>query len=250
MNRFGVNFLACVFLFVFLVAPAQAKFRNSLNFRDNNFVAMNNTELTHRYQEFSDCDSDTLDRTELTYQLTYGIFTNFEVGMSFPIIFYEDAESGLGDVQVYQKFKFTEESGALPTSSGGFELILPTGDESATPPFGSDKLDARFFLTLGQDFGEDWRWLTNGAVRFFGDESHEDKYEFNGALTYQPGSRLKTMLELNGHSGGYQDLSEIYLAPGLNIRPKDNFSFQLTFPVGVSDEAADYKTAFQFAVNF
>ncbi len=250
MKRFFTNLCVVISLTIFVVLPVQGKFRDALNFRDFNFVKMKNIELLHRYQQYTDCESEAYDRSQLTYQLSYGVFTNFELGLSFPVKFYESGENGLGDVQVYQKFKFTEQHGALPTSSGGFELILPTGDESSSPPLGSDKLDARFFFTAGQDFWGNYRWLVNGAVLFAGESEFDDKYEYNAALNYRPGSRVKTVLELNGHSGGPRDLSETYLAPGLILQPKDSFSFHVSVPVGLGNDAADYKTAFQFAVNF
>ncbi len=242
--------LALIFVLPAVLAlPAEAKFRDVINFEDSQFVSMQNMEMFHRYQKFSDTEEDTFERTTLKYQLTYGVLKNFEVGIYIPVHFYEDGNNGIGDAGMYQKFLFTEQEEGLPRTSGGFELIFPTGDEDDLPD-ASDELDARLFFTVDGDFDQDWRWLANVAYRYYGQSEDDDRFEYNTALRVKSGPRLKFVGELNGHSGGRPDQSELYFAPGIIFEPREGFNFTVSAPFGIGGDAADHKSNFQFGIEF
>ncbi len=235
--------------------PAESKFRDVVNFEDNSFVSMDNTELLHRYRKISGYDEDFYDHTRLTYQFAYGILPNFEVGITLPVVFSDGndtvgGEEGIGDVEVYQKFKFSEKGERMPETSGGYALILPTADDEGPPYMGTKKLDARFFVTVGHEFSERTDWLVNFSMRFSGDGDVENKYRYNAALVYQMLDNAKLAFEFNGQTGGIRDETEHYLSPGILFQPRDNLSLNLTVPIGLGSEAADHRAAVQLAVDF
>lgn len=230
-------------------AGAVAKFRDAVQFEDNRFVGIGNFELLHRFQRISG-DTLNLDRTELRYQLVYGVMRNFEVGVRVPVILYQNGEEGIGDVSLIQRFKFTEKGYNFPETSGGFELFFPTGDEDAVPPTGTGSLDVRLFGAIGDDLGPGWAWLTHGGVTFFGDSAIDDAYEYNAALRYRTYPAMKVNFELNGSTGGRFDRSELYVSPGLLLHAQNGLSVSFSFPVGVTSESADQKATLQVSHEF
>ncbi|MFB6344842.1 MAG: hypothetical protein ABEK50_03600 [bacterium] len=243
------------------VGPAEAKFRDALNFEDNQFVNISkliveqdanisSLEGFHRIRAISGSDNGRPDGTFLDYQLTSGVMSFFEVGVNFPVRFYDNGTQGNGDISIFQRFKFQEATEGLPASSGGIELIFPTGDENSNPPTGTDNFNARLFGSLEHSLDENWIWLANGGVTFFGGDQYENRLEYNGALRYQPSSQLKLMVEALGQSGGFRDQSEFYLAPGANLKTESDFSIMVTVPVGLTDDSPDFKPSLQFAHEF
>lgn len=234
-----------------LMVPVEgtAKFRDAVQFEDNRFVGIGNFELLHRFQRISG-DTMTLDRTQLRYQLVYGVMRNFEVGVRVPVILYENGDEGVGDISLLQRFKFTDEGYNFPETSGGFELFFPTGDENDVPPTGSGSLNVRLFAAMGDDLAPGWAWLAHGGVTFFGDSDVEDAYEYNGALRYRTYPSMKVNFELNGSTGGLVDRSELYVSPGLLLHARNGLSVSLSFPVGVTSESADQKATLQVSHEF
>ncbi|GEM_PF-5657050 len=235
------------------VSTAEAKFRDALNFPDNTFAEMDSMELLHRYQKITDYDSDIYNHTRLSYKLTYGVMPGFEAGIKLPVIFAEENvgdDQGIGDLEIFQKFKFMEAEEGLPEMSGGFALILPTAESEGGPFMGTSDLDGRFYATIGQDFAEEVSWLLNAAYRYVGDNDFDDKMSYNAALNVQTGERSKMVLEINGWRGGVRDESEYYASPGLLLQPQDNLSLNISSPIGLNSESADYRALIQFAVDF
>lgn len=232
------------------VNHVNAKYRDAINFEDNRFVGISQFEAFHSYRYINGSDSDNFDGSKLEYQITGGLMTNFEVGAKVPIIFYDNGTNGLGDISLIQRFKFTQETDQLPQSSGGLELFLPTGDEDDNPPTGTDHFSARLFGTIGNSINRDWRWLTNGGVRLFGGDDFDEKWEYNAALRYQYSRPLKFIGELNGRTGGIRDESEIFLSPGTVMQTKGGFNAMISFPIGLTNDSADYETSVQFAYEF
>ncbi|MGM0380721.1 MAG: transporter, partial [bacterium] len=185
------RFFGLIFTLLFsvlLIFPAEAKFRDAINFDDSRFVKMQNMEMLHRYQKFSGTENNSFERTSLKYQLTYGVLRNFEMGINIPVHFYEDGNNGIGDAGLYQKFLFTEQGEGIPRTSGGFELIFPSGDEDELVN-ASDELDARLFFTIDNDFNKKWRWLLNAGYHYYGQNKDEDRLEYNAALRAKSGPR-------------------------------------------------------------
>jgi len=229
----------------------KAKFRDAVHFEDNRFVDIGNFELLHRFQRVTGTDPNgMLDRTELRYQLTYGVMKNFETGLRVPVILFDNGQEGVGDVSLIQRFKFTERRYDFPETSGGFEIGFPTGDENAAPPTGTDSLSVRLFAAAGDDFAPGWAWLVHGAATFFGDNAVDDEYEYNAALRYRSHPGVKWNLELNGSTGGLYDLSETYLSPGMLLHSRRGVSVSLSVPFGLSGDAADQKATLQVSHEF
>jgi len=245
------KFTFLLFICGLLVFPVEAKFRDVVNFEDSQFVSMQNMEMLHRYQKISDPESASYERTTLQYQLTYGVLKNFEVGIYLPVHFFKDGKNGMGDGGMYQKFLFTEQEEGLPRISGGFELIFPTGDDEDLPAgTASAEHDARLFLTIDSRFKYNWRWLANVAYRYYGQTGADDRLEYNAALNFQSGRRLKLVAELNGHTGGVPDQRELYFGPGIIFEPRQGFNFAISAPFGISGDTAKHKSNFHFAVEF
>lgn len=243
--------LGCCLLAVLLgYQPAPAKFRDAINFEDNRFVHISNVEVFHSYEIRSGDDARRFNGSFLEYQVTSGLMSFFELGAKLPVKFYDNGTEGPGDFSVFQRFKFQQENGAIPASSGGIELILPTGDENSTPPTGTDEFNARLFGTIGHSLSSEWIWLANGGVTFYGGQQFDDKWEYNASLRYQPTSRMKLMFEWLGQSGGIRDDSQLYFAPGASFLAESGFNFMLSVPVGLSNDSADFKPTVQFAHEF
>ncbi len=248
-----VTLILAVIVVLAVASTAEAKFRDALNFPDNTFAEMDSMELLHRYQKISGYNGDTYDHTRLSYKLTYGVMPGFEAGIKLPVIFAEEDlsdDQGIGDFEIFQKFKFMDAEEGLPEMSGGFALILPTAESEGGPFMGTSDLDGRFYATIGQDFAEEVSWLLNAAYRYVGDNDFDDKMSYNAALNVQTGERSKLVLELNGWRGGVRDQSEYYASPGLLLQPQDNLSLNISAPVGLNSESADYRGLIQFAVDF
>lgn len=245
-----VLLVVCCLSVTLVVQPVTAKYRDAINFEDNQFVDISKVEIFHSYKVISGSDSDSFDGSVLEYQVTSGLMSFFELGARLPVKFYDNGTQGPGDFSVFQRFKFQEQSGAIPASSGGIELIFPTGDEDSNPPIGSNEFNARIFGTLGHTFRRDWIWLANGGVTFYGGNQYDDKWEYNASVRYQPSSRLKVMFEALGESGGIQDESRVFFAPGLGFRAESGFNIMASVPVGLTNDSADFKPTIQFAHEF
>lgn len=250
-TRESVLLLVASLLVVSLaVTPGVAKFRDAINFEDNQFVDISKVEVFHSYTVVSGETPERFDGSFLEYQVTSGLMSFFELGARLPVKFYDNGTEGAGNLSVFQRFKFQEATGSIPASSGGIELILPTGEETSTPPTGTDDFNARLFGTMGHSLQPNWIWLVNGGVTFFGGQGIEDKWEYNASLRYQPGANVKVMFEGLGQTGGLQDDTEFYFAPGISFLAESGFNMMLSAPVGVTSDAADFKPTVQFAHEF
>lgn len=250
-NRKFLFLVLMVFTFsVVSTIPINAKFRDAINFEDNQFVGISQVEALHSYQVMDGSDSDIFDGTQLQYQFTSGVMTNFEIGARVPVRFFDTGTEGIGDISIFQRFKFSQGTDELPNSSGGLELFLPTGQMNSNPPTGTDDINIRLFGTVGHSIDRNWRWLFQSAVKLMGKENIDERWEYNGALRYQTTESLKLVTEINGNTGGIKDVSEIFVSPGLIFRSEDGFLINLSSPVGVTSESTDLKPMVQFAYEF
>jgi hypothetical protein len=239
---------------VFLIGPLHAqkadKFRNAINFEDNEFVGMYDLEIKHGIQAVEGTEPSDFERTHLNYALTYGIFMNYEVTLNVPVRFYDGGSDDVGDLGLKQRVKFTEQETAFMDSSGGIEFILPTGDEDANPRSGVGDLGLRLFGSMGHDFTRNTEWLINGAYTFYGGDEVDDRFEYNGAFVYHAIDSFKVNTEVNGWMGGYPDNSEIYLSPGVIFQPRSGFSMTFSLPVGLNSDAADHRAQLELIHEF
>jgi hypothetical protein len=233
-----------------LAGGVNAKFRDAVNFEDNSFVGISQVEVFHSYEVVTGSPGETYDGSQLGYQVTTGVMTNFELGVHLPVHFYDNGSQGIGDISLFQRFKFSQEDVGIPESSGGIELILPSGDEDSNPQTGTEDLDVRLFGTVGHSFGKNMRWLANGGVTIMGGNAIDDRWEYNVAVRYQPTDFAKFVGEINGHTGGLRDDSVIYASPGAIFRTDGGFNIMLSSPIGLTDDSADFKPTAQFAYEF
>ncbi|MFB6356418.1 MAG: transporter [bacterium] len=232
------------------VSGAEARFKNTINFEDNQFVDMNKLEILHRYQEISGAEPDTWDRTDFSYEVRYGVLYNFELGVNIPLKFYENGENGIGDLGIQQKFKFIDEKDNPLDMSGGIELILPTGDDKGNPPTGTDKVNARLFGSMGQSIDKRLKWIAGSGGTFYGQNDVENKFSYNAAVRWQADEKLRLNTELNGEVGGRPDNSELYASPGVIYRPQKGFSLTFSAPIGVTSDSSDHRLNFQMIHEF
>lgn len=247
----SIIFLISIILGSFLFPNLlHAKVRNTINFSDNQFVGIANSEIFHSYRSIEGFENSSMDRTELNYQLITGILSNFEFGVDIPVLFFEDGSEGLGDLRLFQHFKFTNEGPGWPNSSGGFELELPTGDENEIPTVTGD-FNARLFGSVGSSFGEGrWEWVGNTGIKFFGESDIDERFDYNASVHFQMNDAYKLNLEFNGSSGGIVDDSQMYLSPGLIFHVPSGFNIMASVPVGLTDDSANHRTTVQFSHEF
>lgn len=233
-----------------MAGALSAKFRDAVNFEDNSFVGISNVEVFHSYELIAGSPGETYDGSRLGYQVTTGLMTNFELGAHLPVHFYDNGNQGIGDISIFQRFKFSQEDVGIPESSGGLELLLPTGDEDAVPPTGTEDLNVRLFGTLGHSLRQNMRWLVNGGVTIMGGDAIDDRWEYNAALRYQPTGFAKFVGEINGQTGGLRNDSVIYASPGAIFRTEGGFNIMVSSPIGLTEDSADFKPTFEFAYEF
>lgn len=234
-----------------LAGKGVAKFRDSINFEDNSFVGISRVEVFHGYEVITDSPGESYDGSRLGYQLTTGIMTNFELGAHLPVHFYDNGDQRIEDVTIFQRFKFSDgENTVIPESSGGLELILPTGDEDSNPPTGTGDLGVRLFSTVGDSFGQRFYWLVNGGVAILGGKDVDNRWEYNTAIRYQATDFAKFVGEINGQSGGVRDESLLFASPGAIFQTKGDFYIMLSSPIGLTSDSADFKPTVQFSYEF
>jgi len=241
---------ALLFVWLLQATAVDAKYRDAINFEDNEFVGMNSIELLHRIQSLEDGAPILSDRTELQYEISYGILQNYEIGLNVPVVFNEDASNDVGDVGIVQRFKFSEKETFYIDSSGGLEFILPTGSNSSDPPTGTDDLDFRIFGTIGNQFRPDWHWLVNAGYTLVGDDDVDDEFTYNTSIRYHLIDEIKAIAEINGKSGGLADETQVSFSPGLIAQPRQGLSLHFSLPVGINSEAPDHSALVELAVEF
>lgn len=241
---------AALLIWLMQATAVDAKFRNAVNFEDNEFVGMNNIELLHRIQSIEDGAPTLSDRTELQYEISYGILQNYEIGLNVPVVFNEDDSNDVGDVGIVQRFKFSEKETFFMDSSGGLEFILPTGSDGSDPPTGTDDLDFRIFGSIGNQFRPNWDWLANAGFTLVGDDDIDDEFTYNTAVRYRVLNELKAVAEINGKSGGLADETQISISPGLIAQPTQGLSLHFSLPIGVNSDAPDHSALIELAVEF
>jgi hypothetical protein len=210
-------------------------------------VDISSVEGLHGYRYV---DSEEENESRFTYQVIGGLMTNLELGARVPIRFFDDGTQDFGDISIFERFKFTQETESLPESSAGVELFLPTGDDESTPRTGTGEFSARLFSSVGKSLDSDWRWIAHGAVRLMGNDDFDNEWEYNAALRYQSNPYMKMVGELNGRSGGVGDESELFLSPGILFQTEKRFSLMGSLPIGVTNDSSDFKPTLQVAYEF
>jgi hypothetical protein len=239
--------LAVISLVLFSGVSLESKFRDTINFEDNNFVKISNVDQLHGYRHV---DGDDYNESRFNYQMTGGLMTNLELGVRVPVRFFNNGTQNFGDISIFERFKFTQESESLPESSAGIELFLPTGDDQSDPSTGTDEFSARLYSSVGKSIDSDLRWIAHGGVTLMGNDDYDNEWEYNAALRYQSNPYMKVVGELNGRTGGLRDDSELFASPGVLFQSEEGFNVMASLPVGVTSESADFKPTLQFAYEF
>ncbi len=230
-----------------LALPAAARVNDALTIEETNFAQMNGWYLRQSVDRYENSNADRADLTALTYRVAYGVMHNFEVGADLPYLIYSGGSSGIGDVRLYQKYKFREESFEGPALTGGIGIVLPTGDRGRGT--GTDKaafeLHGAAMRTLG-----DYTGNAHLGYRFQGNGNVDNVFLWGVALT-TPLPRLMTKLKLAVEVAGSKgDLSEAYATPGLLWEPKEDFYLGLGVRLGLTDDSYDYGTVFRVGHDF
>jgi len=207
--------------------------------RDLEFVNVTEFEFTTGIEKYR--KSDYMPEIgSVPFKVSYGLMQNFEVGVKLPYSFFRNSDDGLSDLYLYQKFRFIEESADFPMISGGFGLEFPTGEfKSDSIPSFNNKVDFDLFIGAGKLFKNygNLYLSTIIGVNFIGGGDYT-QFEYNLCASKEFTSKIKLSLELNGEKNKLYN--NLYLTPGIILKPLETLGLKFGTPFGLSDDAYDY----------
>jgi len=225
----------------------EARINDTLLGEDTNFTRMNSYYLRHGIERFEISDDVRNDRTEVPFRLAYGMMHNFEIGTDIPYLIFSGSNSGLGDIRIYQKYKFSEEDQQTPALVGGLALYLPTGDEDKAT--GTGKVAFEIYgvgmRTLGQ-----YTVNLHLGYRFQGNSRYDNVLTYNLAIKShipQIARGVSGVLELNGSKS---DWDEVYITPSLLWEPREAFHLGFGMRIGLTKDSYDYGTVIKIGHDF
>ncbi len=248
-----IRILPILSLFLMVLAqasPASGKPRDALTFEDNHFLPIGGFELLQEYQRINRPEPRTMERDVYAFQVSYGLMTNYEVTARVPVYYFDGGERGLADVSLTQRAKFTETPESFVSSSGGLELLVPTGDDREDQPTGTEKLDARLFLVASTDLTTNVHGTGQIGYTYAGDDDIEDELELHLSFSYRVRNSLRTLLEVNLEEDGRQDERWVSVSPGLWSVLGRGLSAAVSVPIGVNDDAPETRIRGQLIHQF
>jgi hypothetical protein len=228
---------------------------------DNNFITMTDVEVEQGLSVYKTYDNKGLNKKDvgiIPVRISYGIMQNMEVGLKIPYVFIENGKNSLGDVSLYQKFKFVNETENVPSFSGGIELNFPTGNflsggDSTTSFYDildNDKLDIKLFFSFGKDF-PGLRIFGSAGLNFL-EAGDETKFDYDAGINLNITNGFKLTGEFFGFKisdiPGYE--SEMYVAPGIILEPNKKLNVKFAVPFGINSHSADYRLEFSMVHTF
>jgi len=219
---------------------------------DNNFLQIQDVDIEQGFVIYDDYANSGNEFGIMPVRFGWGVMHNMEIGAILPYIFVENGNNGFGDVSIYQKFKFIEESEKSPVLSGGLELNLPTGNVQNVERYDNEKLDIKLFASAGKDM-PNFRIFGSAGINFV-DAGDHTALEFDAGINFSISKKLKALGELNGvrvsESADYGFRTQTYFSPGLIYDTEKNLTVKFAVPIGLSDKSADYGINFSLAHNF
>jgi hypothetical protein len=194
-------------------------------------------------------------QTEAAAALEWPLQPWWQMELEVPVIALSPREGkgagGIGDVEVQNKFRLFKSIQHLTLIAGGFELRLPTGSERRGL---GGEFTVEPFLAGGIVLGPldvladiAYEWNVNGGIR----AQREQELTANLAVAwplhrwFTPFLELNTVTRTSGHqeedAPKLRDRTQLYLTPGLNIRPLPGMTVRAGIQLPVSDPRAfDY----------
>ena len=185
----------------------------------------------------------------------YAFTQNFSIEAVLPYAFVNpdegSSEHGLGDAILafkYAPYNWVDRN-FLPAV--GLEVVLPTGDDDKG--IGSDHIvELEPFVRLGYWTGK-FEFIGSFAVGIPLNQTSEEQDEEDFALAYGVSTlyhvapSLQALVEVDGESVfGAEDVSALYVSPGVTFQPYDDKS--VSFGVGVTLPVTDDRD-FDYAIN-
>ncbi len=234
-------FLSVCVLVVITFNYLQARTFETFCGADNNFVAMMDLEIEQGLLVWKDKTNVGI----VPIRIGWGVMNNMEVGVKLPYIFIQNNDNDFGDLAIYQKFKFIEESKTSPALSGGFELDLPTGnvaeDRGNYSEYTSKKLDLKLFLSAGKDLAKVRVFSSLGANFINGGD--ESALEYTGGVNLILSKVFKLIGEVSGKkysSNDYGWRSQGCAVPGFIYSPNEQINIKFSMPIGLNNRSYDY----------
>ncbi len=193
--------------------------------------------------------------TETSAALEWPLLPWWQMELEVPVVARDPKDGrgagGVGDLEIQNKFLLFKSVQYLTQLAAGFELRLPSGSErrqlggeTAIEPF------VTWGMALGRfDLLADlaYQWNLSGGVR----GQREQELTANLALAwplhrwFTPFLELNTVTRTSGHQAEdepkLRDRTQIYLTPGLNLRPLGGMTVRAGIQLPVSDARAfDY----------
>ena len=192
-------------------------------------------ELRTRYEKRGDGK-----QVETAAAIEWPILPPWQIELEIPVVVNDPRDGpstvGFGDIAIENKFLFWKSVQYRTLVAGGFELTLPSGSPSrglggefAVEPFFTAGIALGPFDLLGSVAYE---WNLNANVK----DPHPQEFTANLALGYPvsrwftPFVEVNTVTQTVGSSD--EDASnlthrvQVYLTPGLNIRPLPGMTFR------------------------
>lgn len=243
--RAGV--VAALLLLLAVPTPVAARLNDSVVSEDSNFARMQGLYLRQGVERYETNEGNRLDRTSVPFRIAYGVLHNLEVGADLPYLIYSGSSSGLGDIRLYQKYKFTEEDASTPALAGGLALYLPTGDEDKQTGTGKAAFE---LYGVGLRTIDRFTINLHLAYRFQGNSRYDNIFRYDLAVKTpldQFARGISAVAELNGSKG---DWEEVYLTPALLWEPREDFSVGLGIQIGLTKDSYDYGTVLRVGHDF
>ncbi len=194
-------------------------------------------------------------QTETAAALEWPLRPWWQMELEVPLIALDPREGkgagGIGDIEVQNKFLLFKSLQHLTLIAGGLELRLPTGSERRGL---GGEFTVEPFLTGGIALGPfdvladiAYEWNLSGGVR--GQREQELTADLAVAWPlhrwFTPFLELNTVTRTSGHQEEdepkLRDRTQIYLTPGLNLRPLPGVTVRAGIQLPVSDARAfDY----------
>ena len=228
-RRFLVAVLAVPPLLLSLVRPAAAQDEEAnLEFF---YPVVTRRPIIERELEFrtQSAKGDGGAEQNIVGAIEYPILPWWQIELEVPLVISNPtgapSNAGFGDLALENKFLLWKSVQYRAQVAGGFELTLPSG--SASRGLGGD-FNIEPFLTAGIALGPfdligelHYEWNLKGPV----DSQREQELAGNLALGYRATRWLTPFVEMNsvvlvrGDDAALRGATQIYLTPGLNIRP-------------------------------
>ena len=178
----------------------------------------------------------------LPLAVEYGVTDAFQVGAEWLAYKHRDpedepSEEGVGDLELETQYSWMSIGDRPVHAALALAVRIPTGDEDKE--LGEGSVAAEPVAILAVDLA-----ALNGGQLFFNLGAEIDKDQTEKLINvgaFMPLRNWVPSLEWNWS----EDAEERYLTPGLTWHADDAWYFGLGVPVGLNDEADDYRLIFQ-----